>query len=174
MNLSVASLFHTGLPRISGGSASMISLSGPAQASLALRPVGLLNRPRRPLSRGFDPVGRPTKPLVSYQSNRQLPGWNLPPLVKRAIGAHCLSQHFRVFRRLLRFILALVLKPSVRQLDCPIVIEREAGIPGDFPQVPVGVPEVTRIPAPECLKSGPHNLSSTGHGLSKHGVDIPF
>ena len=73
-----------------------------------------------------------------------------------------------------RTVRALVLKPSVRQLDCPIVIEREAGIPGDFPQVPVGVSEVTRIPAPECLKSGPHNLSSTGHGLSKHGVDIPF
>src|ERR1700730_4188382 len=60
--------------------------------SLALRPVGLLNRPRRPLSRGFDPAGYPTKPLVSYQSNRQFPGWILPPLVIRAIGAHCRSQ----------------------------------------------------------------------------------
>src|SRR4029077_10180300 len=60
-----------------------------------------------------------------------------------------------------RTVRALVLKPSVRQLDCPIVIEREAGIPGHFPQVPVGVSEVPRIPPPECLKSGPHNLSST-------------
>ena len=42
------------LPRNSGGSASTTSLSRPAQASLALRPVGLLSRPRRPLSRGFD------------------------------------------------------------------------------------------------------------------------
>jgi hypothetical protein len=67
VRLSVASLFHPGLPRISGGSASMISLSGPAQALLALRPVGLLNRPRRPLSRGFDPASYPTEPLVSYQ-----------------------------------------------------------------------------------------------------------
>jgi hypothetical protein len=40
------------------------------------------------LSRGFDPASRPAKPLVSYQVNRQLPGWNLPPLVKRAFGAH--------------------------------------------------------------------------------------
>ena len=67
VRLSVASLFHPGLPRFSGGSASMTSLSGPAQASLALRPAGLLNRPRRPLSRGFDPASYPTKPLVSYQ-----------------------------------------------------------------------------------------------------------
>ena len=29
-----------------------------------------------------------TKPLVSYQINRQLSGWNLPPLVIRAVGAH--------------------------------------------------------------------------------------
>ncbi len=80
-----------GLPRFAGGSASAPLLSRPAQASLTLRPVGLLNRPRRPLSRGFDPAGHPTKPLVSYQSNRQLSGWNLPPLVKRALGAHCKS-----------------------------------------------------------------------------------
>ena len=41
-------------PRYSGGSASASSLSRPAQTSLALRPAGSLNRPRRPLSRGFD------------------------------------------------------------------------------------------------------------------------
>jgi hypothetical protein len=84
-----------GLPRFAGGSASAPLLSRPAQASLTLRPVGLLNRPRRPLSRGFDPVGHPTKPLVSYQSNRQLSGWILPPLVKRALGAHCRILEFR-------------------------------------------------------------------------------
>jgi hypothetical protein len=32
-----------------------------------LRPVRLLNRPRRRLSRGFDPASYPTEPLVSYQ-----------------------------------------------------------------------------------------------------------
>src|SRR3954452_24789343 len=77
-----------GLPRFSGGSASASSLSRPAQASRALRPAGLLNRPRRPWSRGFDQAGCPARPLVSYQINRQLSGWNLPPLVIRAVGAH--------------------------------------------------------------------------------------
>ena len=33
--------------------------------------------------------GYPAEPLVSYQINRQLSGWNLPPLVIRAFGAHC-------------------------------------------------------------------------------------
>ena len=70
-----------GLPRFPGGSASTISLSRPAQTSLALRPAGSLNRPRRPLSRGFETAGYPTAPLVSYQINRQLSGWYLPPLV---------------------------------------------------------------------------------------------
>ena len=85
-----------GLPRYSGESASATSLSRPAQASLALRPTGSLNRPRRPLSQGFDPTGRPVKPLASYQINRQLSGWNLPPLVTRAFGAHG-EQNFRLF-----------------------------------------------------------------------------
>jgi hypothetical protein len=80
------------LPRYSGGSASTTSLSRPAQASRALRPVGSLNRPRRPLSRGFDPPGHPGRPLVSYQINRQLSGWNLPPLVTRAVWAHVESR----------------------------------------------------------------------------------
>ena len=81
-----------GLPRFPGGSASTISLSRPAQTSLALRPAGSLNRPRRPLSRGFETAGYPTAPLVSYQINRQLSGWYLPPLVIRAFGAHVESR----------------------------------------------------------------------------------
>jgi hypothetical protein len=40
------------------------------------------------LSRGFSPVSCPTEPLVSYQLNRQLAGWYLPPLVNRADWAH--------------------------------------------------------------------------------------
>ena len=80
-----------GLPRSGAGSASAFTLSRPAQTLLTLRPAGSLNRPRRPLSRGFDPASCPTKPLVSYQINRQLSGWNLPPLVIRAFGAH--SRH---------------------------------------------------------------------------------
>jgi hypothetical protein len=35
----------------------------------------------------------PTEPLVSYQINRQLSGWNLPPLVIRTFGAHCQQRH---------------------------------------------------------------------------------
>jgi len=52
------------------------------------RPAELLNRPRRPLSRGFSPPGYTMKPLVSYRSYRQLSGWNLAPLVMCALGAH--------------------------------------------------------------------------------------
>ena len=77
------------LPQMAGGSASALSLSRPAQASLVLRPAGSLSRPRRPLSRGFSPTGYPVDPLVSYQINRQLSGWILPPLMIRAFGAHC-------------------------------------------------------------------------------------
>jgi hypothetical protein len=78
-----------GLPQMAGGSASALSLSRPAQASLTLRPAGSLSRPRRPLSRGSSPCGCPHGPLVSYRINRQLSGWNLPPLVIRAFGALC-------------------------------------------------------------------------------------
>ena len=83
------------LPQMAGGSASALSLSRPAQALLTLRPTGLLNRLKRPLSRGSSPAGYPAEPLVSYQINRQLSGWNLPPLVIRAFGAHC---HWRTWR----------------------------------------------------------------------------
>ena len=77
-----------GLPRFVGESASAFQLSRPAQASLTLRPVGSLNRPRRPSSRGFDPASCPAKTLVSDQRNRQFSGWILPPLDTRAFGAH--------------------------------------------------------------------------------------
>jgi len=41
------------------------------------------------LSRGFDPVSYPTKPLGSYDAYRQLHRWILLPLVICAVGAHC-------------------------------------------------------------------------------------
>ncbi len=34
-------------------------------------------------------IAYPAEPLVSYQINRHLSGWNVPPLVIRAFGAHC-------------------------------------------------------------------------------------
>src|SRR5208283_2905847 len=64
-----------GLPRARGGSASASTLSGPARTSLTLRPAGSLDHPRWPLSRGFDGASYPATTLVSYQVNRQLPGW---------------------------------------------------------------------------------------------------
>src|SRR5262249_17465072 len=76
-------------PKWQEGSASALSLSRPAQASLALQPTGSLSRPRRPLSRGSGPSGHPAEPLVSYQINRQFSGWIPPPLVIRAFGANC-------------------------------------------------------------------------------------
>ena len=76
------------LPQMAGGSASALSLSRPAQASLTLRPARSLSRLKRPLSRGSSPSGYPAEPLVSFQINRQLSGWNLPPQVIRALGAH--------------------------------------------------------------------------------------
>src|SRR5208337_1626727 len=62
---------------------------------LTLRPAGSLNRPRRPASRGSGPASHPARPLVSYQINRQLSGWNLPPPVIRAFGTHGTNiEHF--------------------------------------------------------------------------------
>jgi hypothetical protein len=77
------------LPQMAGGSASALSLSRPAQALRVLRPVGSLSRPRRPLSRGFDPASCLAKSLVSFWTYRQLSRWNPPPLVIRAYRAHC-------------------------------------------------------------------------------------
>ena len=68
MHLSVAPPHHASPPRISGGSASATSFSRPVPASHSLRPAGLLNRPRRLLSRGFDRPGCPDKPLASHQA----------------------------------------------------------------------------------------------------------
>ncbi len=68
-----------GLPRAKDGSASASTLSRPARTSLALQSAGSLDHPRRPLSRGFGPASYPAKPLVSFQINRQLSGWTLPP-----------------------------------------------------------------------------------------------
>jgi hypothetical protein len=39
-------------------------------------------------SRGFGSSSYQVKPLVSYETCRQLSGWILPTLAKRTIGAH--------------------------------------------------------------------------------------
>jgi hypothetical protein len=46
------------------------------------------------LSRGFGTCSCPHEPLVSFRINRQLSGWNLPPLMIRAFGAHCQKPTF--------------------------------------------------------------------------------
>ena len=111
-----------GLPQMAGGSASASALSRPAQASLSLRPAGSLSRLKRPLSRGFSPAGHPTKPLVSYRTYRHLSGWILPPLVLRAVRAHCHNRPFAV-ERMTPVQAALVALPSNRpfsEQDYPV------------------------------------------------------
>src|ERR1700689_4873195 len=79
-----------GLPRSTGGSASTTSLSRPAQASLALRPIRLLARPKADFcpEAPAHPVTRLSR-SVATMSHRQLHVWILLPLVIWAIGAHC-------------------------------------------------------------------------------------
>src|SRR5271167_2206259 len=79
-----------GLPRLTGGSASTTSLSGPAQASLALRPARLLARPRADFcpEASTRSVTRPSR-SVATMSNRQLHVWILLPRAICAVGAHC-------------------------------------------------------------------------------------
>ena len=86
---SVTALFHCGLPRIWGGSASTTVLSGPSQGSLALRPARLLQSFRLT----FVPeasAGRSPYPTaqVATGMNRQFPGRDLHPLVICAFVAH--------------------------------------------------------------------------------------
>jgi transposase-like protein len=60
-----------GLPRVLAGSAS----ARPAQASLALRPAGSLDRQKRPLSRGFGrPVARPSRSSATRSIDNSLGG----------------------------------------------------------------------------------------------------
>src|SRR5664280_2340851 len=117
------------LPQMAGGSASALSLSRPAQASLTLRPAGLLNRLKRPLSRGSSPAGYPTEPLVSYQINRQLSGWNLPPLVIRAFGAHCQKQ---TMMAALPYDAALLFSQTSRRKRCDPLFDVGADEVGKF------------------------------------------
>jgi hypothetical protein len=53
-----------------------------------VRPAASLDRPRRPLSRGFDTSSYPPATLVSFRSHRRFFGWNPPPRVMRALVAH--------------------------------------------------------------------------------------
>src|SRR5262249_27062072 len=86
------------LPRYTGGSASASLLSRPAQASLTLRPVNSLSRPRRPLSQGFSPPITRISCLSATRPNRLLSRWSLPPPATRPCGAHSAKSPFAVVR----------------------------------------------------------------------------
>jgi hypothetical protein len=58
------------------------------------RPVASLSRPSATFVTRPQPLWLPARTLVSYRINRQLSGWNLPPLVIRAFGAHCQNRTF--------------------------------------------------------------------------------
>jgi hypothetical protein len=62
-----------------------------ANAACAEKRVALIigNSAYQNVAQLTNPAGHPAEPLVTYQINRQLSGWNLPPLVMRAFGAHC-------------------------------------------------------------------------------------
>lgn len=81
-------LVRSVFPLHSGGSASMILLSRPAQASRSLWLERSLNHPRRPMSKSFDPARNQTKPPVGYQTHRLLSGLALHPPVICPVGAH--------------------------------------------------------------------------------------
>src|ERR1700732_2261891 len=74
------------LPQMAGRSASALSLSRPAQASLTLRPAGSLSRPQATYVTRLQPLRLPAR---AARINRQFSGWILPPLMIRAFGAHC-------------------------------------------------------------------------------------
>ena len=84
----------TGFPRVWEGSASTTQLSGPAQASLALRPACLLDLLSGPLSQGFAvAVARlPSSGFSAPDSYRgvptELPGWDFHPLERCTLMAH--------------------------------------------------------------------------------------
>src|SRR5262249_4207470 len=78
----------SGLRRYRGGSTPALSLSRPAQASLALRPVHLLIYPScRPLSLGLRRSSRPLRLPGSYPGIPTIPGIGLPPTVAQHLCA---------------------------------------------------------------------------------------
>jgi hypothetical protein len=87
------------LPQMAGGSASAPSFSRPAQASLTLRPIGSLSRPKATFVTRLQPVRLLAQALVSHRINRQLSVWNLPPLTIAPSGRTArtgLLQHSKI------------------------------------------------------------------------------
>ena len=75
--------FPTGasLPRLRDGSASALSVSGPARHSLTLRPVWSLSRPWRPVTSKFSRQRRCLRhPLRLLPAGATIAGWDSHPL----------------------------------------------------------------------------------------------
>lgn len=96
---SVASPPARAFPEQQSGRRPQVPFRGLLRLHACYGPLDRSAAQRRPLSRGFDLDGYPTRPLVSYQINRQFSGWNLPPLVLRAFGAHCCRKRAIFARR---------------------------------------------------------------------------
>ena len=79
LHLSVPSVDLGGLRLLRGDSALAFNLSGPAQASLALRPAHLLARPKRALSPELRRLGHPHHRPGSYQGVPTPPWAGLAP-----------------------------------------------------------------------------------------------
>ena len=60
------------------------------------------------------PASYPAKPLVSFRTYRQLSGWNPPPLVIRAFGAHC---HLQTLWHILRIAGSLSRRSTPSPMD---------------------------------------------------------
>ena len=74
-----------GLPLITGGSASALTVSGPARRSLAFRPAWSLSRPRRPFSpECFNPCRYLHEPPWPLPAGATVAGWVSHPPGKRA------------------------------------------------------------------------------------------
>ncbi len=82
---SLASQPAVGLPLMTGGSASALTVSRLARCSLAFRPAWSLSRPRRPFSPGcFNPCRYLHEPPWLLPAGATAAGWDSHPLGKRA------------------------------------------------------------------------------------------
>lgn len=66
----------------------------------------------------------------------------------------------------------LVKRLATRVRNDTLLIRQQIRIPHDFPEVPVGIPEVARVAAPERLPSGLHDDRPGIRRLIHHGVDL--
>src|SRR5689334_66200 len=93
-----------GLPRFSGGSASALPVSGPAQRSLTLRPARSPSRHATLFTEGSDGFVTSTVASIATGRSEPVPGWDLHPLWTSAFsrrteksGLDPDPEHYEVF-----------------------------------------------------------------------------